>query len=134
MLQGEERPGIVHRLDMDKYLAHAGSKSSDEARAFQDHQVQAKADAMLVQGYASTRFWQSLNGIAQRETVSKMIWWSDAPGAREAIASIFRTFDRLKRAEKASTASECHLYTGRYNVNCDQEVLQHAPAIGHPCC
>ena len=56
MLQGEERPGIVHRLDMDTSGLMLAAKSDEAQKALQDLirlRVLDRRYIVLVQGYVA---------------------------------------------------------------------------------
>ncbi len=131
MLQGEERPGIVHRLDMDTSGLMLAAKSDEAQRALQDLirlRVLDRRYIVLVQGYVAHDSGTIETGIARSTRDRLKMTVSDAPGAREAITT-FRTLERFEAGRKGEGYSllECHLYTGRTH-----QIRVHMRHIGHP--
>ncbi len=131
MLQGEERPGIVHRLDMDTTGLMLAAKDDAAQRALQDLirlRVLDRRYVTLVHGYVAHDEGSIETGIARSTRDRIRMAVSDAPGAREAITT-FRVLERYEalRRDEGYTLMECHLYTGRTH-----QIRVHMRHIGHP--
>ena len=131
LLQGEDRPGIVHRLDMDTSGLMLAAKSDEAQKALQDLirlRVLDRRYIVLVQGYVAHDSGTIETGIARSTRDRLKMTVSDAPGAREAITT-FRTLERFEAGRKGEGYSllECHLYTGRTH-----QIRVHMRHIGHP--
>lgn len=132
MLQGEERPGIVHRLDMDTSGLMLAAKDDDTQKALQDlirMRVLDRRYVTLVHGYVAPDEGTITTGIARstRDRLRMMV--SDDPLSREAITT-FRTLERFEagRRDEGYSLLECHLYTGRTH-----QIRVHMRHIAHPC-
>ena len=131
MLQGEERPGIVHRLDMDTTGLMVAAKDDATQKALQDLirlRVLDRRYVTLVHGYVAHDEGTIETGIARSTRDRLRMAVSDAPGAREAITT-FRVLERFEagRRDDGYTLMECHLYTGRTH-----QIRVHMRHIGHP--
>ena len=131
MLQGEERPGIVHRLDMDTTGLMLAAKDDATQRALQDLirlRVLDRRYVTLVHGYVAHDEGTIETGIARSTRDRLRMAVSDAPGAREAITT-FRVLERYEaaRRDEGYALLECHLYTGRTH-----QIRVHMRHIGHP--
>ena len=131
MLQGEERPGIVHRLDMDTSGLMIAAKTDEVQKNLQDLirlRVLDRRYIVLVQGYVTPDEGTIETGIARstRDRLKMMV--TDMPGSREAITT-FRTLERFEAGRRGDGYSllECHLYTGRTH-----QIRVHMRHIGHP--
>lgn len=130
-LQGEERPGIVHRLDMDTSGLMLAAKDDVTQKALQDLirlRVLDRRYVTLVQGYVAPDEGTIETGIARSTRDRLRMAVSDAPGAREAITT-FRTLERFEagRRDEGYSLLECHLYTGRTH-----QIRVHLRHVGHP--
>ena len=130
MLQGEERPGIVHRLDMDTTGLMLAAKDDATQKALQDLirlRVLDRRYVALVHGYVAHDEGTIETGIARSTRDRIRMAVSDAPGAREAITT-FRVLERFEagRRDEGYTLMECHLYTGRTH-----QIRVHMRHIGH---
>ncbi len=130
MLQGEERPGIVHRLDMDTSGLMVAAKDDATQKALQDlirMRVLDRRYVTLVQGYVARDEDTVITGIARSTRDRLRMAVSDAPGAREAITT-YRVLDRFEagRRDDGYSLLECHLYTGRTH-----QIRVHMRHIGH---
>jgi 23S rRNA pseudouridine1911/1915/1917 synthase len=132
MLQGEERPGIVHRLDMDTSGLMLAAKDDEMQKALQDlirMRVLDRRYVTLVHGYVAPDEGTITTGIARstRDRLRMMV--SDDPLSREAITT-FRTLERFEagRRDEGYSLLECHLYTGRTH-----QIRVHMRHIAHPC-
>ncbi|MCR8907526.1 RluA family pseudouridine synthase [Thermophilibacter sp. ET337] len=131
MLQGEERPGIVHRLDMDTTGLILAAKDDATQKALQDLirlRVLDRRYVTLTHGYVAHDEGTIETGIARSTRDRIRMAVSDAPGAREAITT-FRVLERFEalRRDEGYTLMECHLYTGRTH-----QIRVHMRHIGHP--
>ena len=129
-LQGDDRPGIVHRLDMDTSGLMVAAKDDETQKALQDLirlRVLDRRYVTLVQGYVAPDKGTIESGIARstRDRLRMMV--TDDPGAREAITT-FTTLERFEagRRDDGYTLLECHLYTGRTH-----QIRVHMRHIGH---
>lgn len=132
MLQGEERPGIVHRLDMDTSGLMLAAKDDETQRALQDLirlRVLDRRYVTLVHGYVARDEDTVVTGIARSTRDRLRMAVSDAPGAREAITT-YRVLERFEagRRDEGYSLLECHLYTGRTH-----QIRVHMRHTGHPC-
>ena len=131
MLQGEERPGIVHRLDMETSGLMVAAKDDATQKALQDLirlRVLDRRYVALVQGPIAHDEGTIETGIARSTRDRLRMAVSDAPGAREAITT-FRVLERFEagRRDDGYTLVECHLYTGRTH-----QIRVHMRHVGHP--
>lgn len=131
MLQGEERPGIVHRLDMDTTGLMLAAKDDATQKALQDLirlRVLDRRYVTLIHGYVAHDEGTIETGIARSTRDRIRMAVSDTPGAREAITT-FRVLERFEagRRDEGYTLMECHLYTGRTH-----QIRVHMRHIGHP--
>lgn len=135
-LQGEDRPGIVHRLDRDTSGLMLAAKDDDTQRALQDLIRLRTLDRRyiaLVHGYIAHDEGTINTGIARstRDRVKMAV--SDDPFARQAITT-FRVLERFdaSRTDDGYTLVECHLYTGRtHQIRVHMRHINH-PLVGDP--
>jgi len=130
-LQGDDRPGIVHRLDMDTSGLMVAAKDDGTQRALQDLirlRVLDRRYVTLVHGYVRPDESTITTGIARSPRDRLRMAVSDDPGAREAITT-FRTLERFcaGRNDDGYSLLECHLYTGRTH-----QIRVHMGHVGHP--
>lgn len=131
MLQGEERPGIVHRLDRDTSGLMVAAKDDRTQKALQDLirlRVLDRRYVVLVHGYVAPDDGTIVTGIARSTKDRLRMAVSDDLGAREAITT-FKTLERFEagRRDEGYSLLECHLYTGRTH-----QIRVHMRHIGHP--
>ena len=131
MLQGEERPGIVHRLDRDTSGLMVAAKDDRTQKALQDLirlRVLDRRYVVLVHGYVAPDDGTIVTGIVRSTKDRLRMAVSDDPGAREAITT-FKTLERFEagRRDEGYSLLECHLYTGRTH-----QIRVHMRHIGHP--
>ncbi len=131
LLQGDDRPGIVHRLDMDTSGLMLAAKDDATQQALQDLirlRVLDRRYVTLVQGYVAPDEGIITTGITRSSRDRMRMMVSDDPQAREAITT-FRTLERFEagRRDDGYTLLECHLYTGRTH-----QIRVHMRHIGHP--
>ena len=135
-LQGEDRPGIVHRLDRDTSGLMLAAKDDDTQRALQDLIRLRTLDRRyiaLTHGYIAMDAGTINTGIARsaRDRVKMAV--SDDPFARQAITT-FRVLERFeaRRGDEGYTLVECHLYTGRtHQIRVHMRHINHA-LVGDP--
>ncbi len=131
MLQGEDRPGIVHRLDMDTSGLMLAAKDDETQRALQNlirMRVLDRRYVTLVQGYVAPDESGITTGIARSPRDRIRMTVTDDPLAREAITT-FKTLERFEAGPRDDGYSllECHLFTGRTH-----QIRVHMRHIGHP--
>lgn len=131
LLQGDERPGIVHRLDMDTSGLMVAAKDDATQRALQDLIRLRTLDrryVTLVQGYVAVEEATITTGIARSTRDRLRMAVTDDPLARQAITT-FRTLERFEatRRDEGFSLLECHLYTGRTH-----QIRVHMRHVGHP--
>ena len=131
-VQGEDRPGIVHRLDRDTSGLMLAAKDDDTQRALQNLIRTRTLDRRyitLVHGEVAMNEGTISTGIARstRDRVKMAV--SDDPMARQAITT-FRVLERFEaaRGDDGYTLLECHLFTGRTH-----QIRVHMRHINHPC-
>ncbi|MBR3317940.1 MAG: RluA family pseudouridine synthase [Atopobiaceae bacterium] len=131
MLQGEDRPGIVHRLDRDTSGLMLCAKDDETQRALQDLirlRVLDRRYITLVQGYVAPDEGTITTRIARSARDRTRMTVVDDPNAREAITT-FRTLERFEAGPRDEGYSllECHLFTGRTH-----QIRVHMRHIAHP--
>lgn len=131
-VQGEDRPGIVHRLDRDTSGLMLAAKDDDTQYALQNLIRTRTLDRRyitLVHGNVVMDEGTINTGIARstRDRVKMAV--SDDPFARQAITT-FRVLERFEstRFDEGFTLLECHLFTGRTH-----QIRVHMRHINHPC-
>lgn len=130
-LQGDDRPGIVHRLDMDTSGLMVAAKTDEAQKALQDLIRLRTLDrryVTLVQGYVAPDEGTIETGIARSTRDRLRMAVSDDPAARAAITT-FTTLERFEAGlrDEGYCLLECHLYTGRTH-----QIRVHMRHIGHP--
>ncbi|MCE5203732.1 MAG: RluA family pseudouridine synthase [Actinomycetia bacterium] len=131
MLQGEDRPGIVHRLDKDTSGLMMVAKT-DEAQAILSEGLKIRSIERryitLVHGYIApdTGLVDAPLGRNPKDR-TRMAVVSDETG-KQAVTT-FRALDRYMagRNDDGYTLLECKLYTGRTH-----QIRVHMQYIGHP--
>jgi 23S rRNA pseudouridine1911/1915/1917 synthase len=135
-IQGDDRPGIVHRLDMDTSGLMMCAKSDDVGNALQDMIRLRTVDRRyltLVHGNIAHDTGMIDEPIARGERNRLRMRVSDKPNARSSVT----TFTVLERFEAASrddgyTLLECKLYTGRtHQIRVHMEYIHHC-CVGDP--
>ena len=132
MLQGEDRPGIVHRLDKDTSGLMLAAKDDENQAALQSAIKLRTVDRRyltLVQGYISPDSGIIDGPIARSTRDRTKMAVSKLATARDALT----TFKVLERFDASSTDDgftllECKLYTGRTH-----QIRVHMQYIHHPC-
>ncbi len=135
-VQGDDRPGIVHRLDRDTSGLMLAAKDDDTQRELQNLIRTRTLDRRyiaLCHGFISLDEGTINTGIARstRDRVKMAV--SDDPFARQAITT-FRVLERFEaeRGDDGYTLVECHLYTGRtHQIRVHMRHINH-PLVGDP--
>lgn len=133
---GEERPGIVHRLDKDTSGLMMVAKTDDVQRALQSQIQQRLVDrryVTLVHGRIVPDTGLVDAPIGRHPKDPRKMWVSDAAGSRSAVTS-FRTLERFEAGglDDGYTFIECKLQTGRtHQIRVHLAYIQH-PVVGDP--
>ena len=135
-LQGEDRPGIVHRLDRDTSGLMLAAKDDETQLALQNLIRTRTLDRRyiaLCHGEVTMDEGTINTGIARstRDRVKMAV--SDDPFARQAITT-FQVLERFeaRRGDEGYTLVECHLYTGRtHQIRVHMRHINH-PLVGDP--
>lgn len=135
-LAGEERPGIVHRLDKDTSGLMMVAKNDDAQRALSSGIQQRLIDRRylaLVHGRIVPDSGLIDAPIGRHPKDRHKMWVSDAAGARHAVTS-FRALERFEAGatDDGYTLIECKLQTGRtHQIRVHCAYIQH-PVVGDP--
>lgn len=131
-LQGDDRPGIVHRLDKDTSGLMMVAKSDEAQIALQEAIKVRSIDRRyltLVHGRIApdTGMIDAALGRDPRERMKMAV--SDSPGAKQSVTT-FRVLERFEAgaSDEGFTLLECKLYTGRTH-----QIRVHMAYIHHPC-
>lgn len=135
-VQGEDRPGIVHRLDRDTSGLMLAAKTDLAAARLQDDIRARNVDRRylaLVQGNLAHDTGMIDAPIARHVTDRTRMAVSDVPSAKGAITtfSVLERFD-AGRNDDGYTLVECHLYTGRTHQIRVHMAYTHHPVVGDP--
>lgn len=131
-LQGPDRPGIVHRLDMDTTGLMVCAKDDETQAALQDlirMRVLERRYLALLMGPIAFDADTITTGIARSKKNPLRMCVSQDPQAREAITD-YQVLERFcaSATDEGYTLVECHLWTGRTH-----QIRVHAQYMGHPC-
>lgn len=131
-LQGEDRPGIVHRLDKDTSGLMMVAKNDIAQVALQEAIKVRAVDRRylaLVHGWIApdSGMIDAPLGRDPRERMKMAV--SDAPNAKQSVTT-FRVLERFEAgpADDGFTLIECKLYTGRTH-----QIRVHMAYTSHPC-
>ena len=131
-LQGDERPGIVHRLDKDTSGLMLVAKTDDaQVRLQEAIKIRAvdRRYLTLVHGRIApdSGLIDAPLGRDQRERMKMAV--SDSTTAKQSVTT-FRVLERFEagRFDDGFTLLECKLYTGRTH-----QIRVHMAYINHPC-
>lgn len=132
MLQGADRPGIVHRLDRDTTGLMLAAKSDESQAALQDGIRMRTVDRRylaLVHGYIAPDTGLIDSPIARDPKDRQRMAVSQAEGARSCVTT-FTVLERFEAGlhDQGYTLLECKLYTGRTH-----QIRVHMASINHPC-
>jgi len=133
-LQGEDRPGIVHRLDKDTTGLMMVAKTDDAQVRLQDDirlRVVDRRYLALVHGWIAHDTGTVDAPIARDQRDRLRMAVSDRPGSKGAITT-FRVLERFEpgRFDDGYTLIECKLYTGRtHQIRVHMEYISH-PIVG----
>jgi len=130
-LQGTERPGIVHRLDMDTSGLMVVAKSDRAQQRLQDAiraRVVDRRYMALVHGWIAPETGIVDAPIARAHGDKLRMRISDNASAKEAQTT-FKVLERFEpgRYDDGFTLLECKLFTGRTH-----QIRVHMRYIGHP--
>ena len=130
-VQGEDRPGIVHRLDADTSGLMLAAKTDLAAATLQDGIRTRNIDRRylaLVHGNIAPATAKVDAPIARHVTDRTRMAVSDDIGAKAAITtlSVLERFE-AGRFDEGYTLVECHLFTGRTH-----QIRVHMAYIRHP--
>jgi len=131
-LQGEDRPGIVHRLDKDTsglmMVAKTDTAQIELQQAIQVRSVDRRY-LTLVHGWIApdTGLIDAPLGRDPRERMKMAV--VDSANAKQSVTT-FRVLERFEagRFDDGFTLLECKLYTGRTH-----QIRVHMAYINHPC-
>jgi len=131
-LQGEDRPGIVHRLDKDTSGLMMVAKSDEAQLALQEAIKIRSVDRRyltLVHGWIAPDSGMIDAPIARDPRERMRMAISDSPTAKQSVTT-FRVLERFEagRFDDGFTLIECKLYTGRTH-----QIRVHMAYINHPC-
>lgn len=131
-VQGDDRPGVVHRLDMETSGLMMCAKDDAVGFELQDMIRLREVDRRyltLVHGNIAHDTGMIDAPIARGETDRLRMCVSDKPGARDAITT-FTVLERFEagRYDEGYTLLECKLFTGRTH-----QIRVHMKHIHHCC-
>ncbi len=131
VLQGEDRPGIVHRLDMDTTGLMLAAKDNDTQAALQDAIRLRSVDRRyitLVHGYIAPDTGLIDAPIARSTRDRLRMAVSEDATARQSVTT-FSVLERFEagRKDEGYTLLECKLFTGRTH-----QIRVHMAYIHHP--
>ncbi|MDR0500978.1 MAG: RluA family pseudouridine synthase [Coriobacteriales bacterium] len=132
LLQGEDRPGIVHRLDKDTSGLMLAAKTNLAGEALQlgirDKEVKRRYKT-LVHGYIAANTGMIDAAIDRGGADRQRMVVSDSDKARPSQTD-FTVLQRFEsgRFDDGYTLLECRLHTGRTH-----QIRVHMEYIGHPC-
>ena len=132
LLQGEDRPGIVHRLDKDTSGLMLVAKTDEVGVMLQDEIRLKSIDRRylaLVHGYIAPDTGLIDAPIARGSADRQRMVISDAASSKSSVTT-FTVFERFEagRFDDGYTLIECKLFTGRTH-----QIRVHLDYIAHPC-
>jgi 23S rRNA pseudouridine1911/1915/1917 synthase len=135
-LQGEDRPGIVHRLDQDTTGLMLVAKEDKAGAALQDG-IRSKAIdrryLALVHGYIAPDTGLIDAPLARGQAERQRMVVSDGMSARSSVTT-FTVLERFEagRFDDGYTLIACKLFTGRtHQIRAHLEYIHHA-CVGDP--
>jgi 23S rRNA pseudouridine1911/1915/1917 synthase len=131
-LQGDERPGIVHRLDKDTSGLMMVAKTDDAQATLQEAIKIRSVDRRyltLVHGWIAPDSGLIDAPLARDSRERMRMTVSDHPDAKQSVTT-FRVLERFDAGthDDGFTFVECKLYTGRTH-----QIRVHMAYIKHPC-
>lgn len=135
-VQGDDRPGIVHRLDGDTSGLMLCAKDDEVGLALQEAIRVKEVDRhylALVHGVLSMDSGEVDAPIARDHKTGVTMLVSDGPGSREALTT-FRVVERFeaRRKDDGYTLVECKLFTGRtHQIRVHMRFIHHC-IVGDP--
>ncbi|MGI6591444.1 MAG: RluA family pseudouridine synthase [Eggerthellaceae bacterium] len=135
-VQGDDRPGIVHRLDGDTSGLMICAKDDAAGFALQEAIRVKEVDRRylaLVHGILAVDSGEVDAPIARNHKTGTTMLVSDAPGSREALTT-FRVLERFEARKKDDgyTLVECKLFTGRtHQIRVHMHFIHHC-IVGDP--
>lgn len=131
-LQGEDRPGIVHRLDKDTSGLMMVAKNDTAQVALQEAIKVRSVDRRyltLVHGWIAPDTGMIDAPLARDQRDRMRMGVSDRPDAKQSVTT-FRVLERFEAGayDDGFTLVECKLYTGRTH-----QIRVHMQYIKHPC-
>lgn len=135
-MQGEDRPGIVHRLDADTSGLMLAAKTNESQAALQDMIRMREVDRRyitLVHGLIAHDNGQIDVALGRSKTNYQRVVVSSDITARQAITT-FTVLERFAATHKHGdyTLVECKLYTGRtHQIRVHMAYINH-PLVGEP--
>lgn len=131
-LQGDDRPGIVHRLDKDTSGLMMVAKSDQAQVALQEAIKVRSIDRRyltLVHGRIAPDSGMIDAALARDPRERMRMAVSDSPSAKQSVTT-FRVLERFEAgaSNDGFTLLECKLYTGRTH-----QIRVHMAYINHPC-
>lgn len=135
-VQGDDRPGIVHRLDMETSGLMMCAKDDAVGNALQDMIRLRTVDRRyltLVHGNIAHDTGLIDEPIARSDGNRLRMAVSDKPGARSAVTT-FKVLERFEAArfDEGYTLLECKLFTGRtHQIRVHMKYIHHC-CVGDP--
>ena len=135
-VQGEDRPGIVHRLDMDTSGLMLAGKTDVAAARLQDdirRRVVDRRYLALVHGNIAPDSAKVDAPLARHNSERLRMVVSNDANAKDAITT-FRVLERFeaRNTDTGYTLLECHLFTGRtHQIRAHMAYIKH-PVVGDP--
>jgi 23S rRNA pseudouridine1911/1915/1917 synthase len=131
-LQGDDRPGIVHRLDKDTTGLMLVAKTDEVGELLQDEIRLRSIDRRylaLAHGYIAPDTGLIDAPIARGQADRMRMVVDDTPEARSSVTT-FTVLERFEagRFDDGYTLIECKLFTGRTH-----QIRVHLDYIAHPC-
>ena len=131
-LQGDERPGIVHRLDKDTSGLMMVAKTDEAQLALQEAIKIRAVDRRyltLVHGRIAPDSGMIDAPLGRHQHVRMKMTVSDSASAKQSVTT-FRVLERFEagRYDDGFTLLDCKLYTGRTH-----QIRVHMAYIKHPC-
>ena len=131
-LQGDDRPGIVHRLDKDTTGLMLVAKTDEVGLTLQE-EIRTKAVdrryLALVHGYIAPDTGLIDAPLARGNLDRQRMVVADTAASKSSVTT-FTVFERFEagRFDDGYTLIECKLFTGRTH-----QIRVHLDYIGHPC-